>query len=150
MLRMTELRVGVVGLGAQGRTVAGLLAEGAVTGARLAGLASSQDPAALAGFGVPVHPTDVALYDSGGVDAVVVAVPHLQHPDYGERALRAGVPLLLEKPAGAYGAQVARLEAAARERADVPFALMFPMRAHPTYAQAKRLLAEGGSGRCGA
>lgn len=142
---MTDLRMAVIGLGAQGRTIATHLAKGAVDGARLAAVVSSQDPASLAELGVPVHPTDADLYRSGDADAVVVAVPHMQHPEFGERALEAGVGLLLEKPAGAYSAQVERLERTAREHPGVPFGLMFVMRSAPVYAEAKRRIAELGA-----
>lgn len=140
---MTPLRMAVVGLGAQGRSIATLLASGSIPGARLTAVVSSKTPSELAEFGVPVFASDTDAYGSGEVDAVVVAVPHLQHPAFGQRALGAGVGLLLEKPSGAYGVQVGRLEAAARAAVGVPFGLMFVMRAHPLFAEAKRRIDDG-------
>ena len=56
-----------------------------------------------------------ALLDSGQIDAVYVALPNSQHRDYAERALRAGIHVLCEKPMAVTRAEcAAMLDAAQR------------------------------------
>jgi predicted dehydrogenase len=65
----------------------------------------------------PVAGTDLAaLLADPAVDAVYIATPHAQHAAAVEAALRAGKPVLCEKPLVATAAQAERVVALARER----------------------------------
>jgi len=48
--------------------------------------------------GVPHFPSARKMYDSGLVDAVIIATPHYWHPPLTIRAARAGLHVLCEKP----------------------------------------------------
>lgn len=88
----------VIGAGAIGRTHIDTLAR--VDGVRLCAIV---DPApagaALAGsLGVPCLPDVAALIDSGLARAAIVATPNETHLPVAGALLRAGLPVLLEKP----------------------------------------------------
>jgi predicted dehydrogenase len=99
-----QVRYAVVGLGHIAQ-VAVLPAFGnARRNSKLAALVSG-DPvkrkAMSEKYGVPracAYEEYDALLRSGDIDAVYIALPNSQHCDYAERAARAGVHVLCEKP----------------------------------------------------
>ena len=80
-----------------------------------------------------------AMLDSGGVDAVVVATPHYQHPEMAIKAFAKGLHVLIEKPAGVYTKQVRQMNAAAEESGKV-FGIMFNQRSVPAHQKIKDLV----------
>lgn len=91
------LRLGLVGAGAWGRNYVGTV--GQVDGTSISCVCRANPglrPAALSA-GVPVTSDFDALLRVS--DAVIVATPPDTHPEYALRAIRAGLPVLLEKPA---------------------------------------------------
>ncbi|GAA1837818.1 Gfo/Idh/MocA family protein [Microlunatus capsulatus] len=145
---MTDaVRLGIVGLGAQGSMYGRLIADGRVPGMVIGALCDS-DPEALARGqerhpGVPAHADYAALLASGDVDAVVTCVPHYLHPAMGIAALEAGVHALVEKPAGVYTRQVAELNAVAAQHPELTFAIMFNQRNNPLYQAIKKIVDSG-------
>lgn len=71
-------------------------------------------------YKVPAHSYESydQLLTSGDIDAVYIALPNSKHRDYTERAARAGIHVLCEKPL-AYSAADAEAMIAACEKADV-------------------------------
>lgn len=67
------------------------------------------------------------LIASGLCDAVLIAVPHYQHPTLAKKAFAAGLHVLCEKPAGVYTKAVAEMNRAADESGRV-FGMMFNQR----------------------
>src|SRR5580765_3007976 len=63
---------------------------------------------------------DYAQYDqllkSGDIDAVYIALPNSMHAEYGERAARAGIHVLCEKPMALTEAECERMMRTAREQ----------------------------------
>ena len=66
-------------------------------------------------YGAASYDSFDALLAAGGFDAVYVATPHTAHLSYALGAMRAGLPVLCEKPLGVNTAQVDEMLAAARE-----------------------------------
>ncbi|MBW9095664.1 Gfo/Idh/MocA family oxidoreductase [Microbacterium jejuense] len=145
---MTDtVRLGIIGLGAQGGMYADLIAAGRVPGIAL-GAICDIDPAKAVSAGerfagIPFFDDYVALLDSGTVDAIVTTVPHYLHPEMGIAAIERGIHALVEKPAGVYSKQVAELNAVAAAHPDVVFALMFNQRANPLYVRLKEIIDAG-------
>ncbi len=141
------VRLGIIGLGAQGSAYARMISEGLVPEMVLGALCDT-DPAKAAWAaethpGVAFHPDHLSMIDSGEVDAVVTCVPHYLHPQYGMDALGRGIHALVEKPAGVYTAQVAELNAFAATKPELTFAIMFNQRNNPLYRRIKEIVDAG-------
>ena len=142
-----KLRLGIIGVGTQGSVYAKLIADGMVPNTELAAVAD-HNPAALERFGqdhpdVPVYEDYQQLLASGDADAVVVAVPHYDHPRIAKDALGAGLHTLVEKPAGVYTAQVKEMNAYAASKPELAFAIMFNQRNNPLYQRIKNIVDSG-------
>jgi predicted dehydrogenase len=144
---MNAVRLGIIGLGAQGSMYAGFLARGLVPDMVIGAIADS-DPAKAAVAaerypGVPFFDDYIAMMESGTVDAVITCIPHFQHPRAGIDALSRGLHALVEKPAGVYTKQVAELNAFAAERPELSFGIMFNQRNNPLYSRLKGIIDAG-------
>jgi predicted dehydrogenase len=78
-------------------------------------------------------------------DFAVVSLPNDQAPAAAETLLAAGIPCIVEKPAGRRAADLAGLNEVAA-RAGVPWAAAFVNRMHPVAAELKRLVEAGALG----
>ncbi|PWH05072.1 gfo/Idh/MocA family oxidoreductase [Brachybacterium endophyticum] len=141
------VRLGIIGLGAQGGMYAGLLAEGKIPGMTLGAIAdidpAKKDLAAQKHPDVPFHDDHVAMLDSGDVDAVVTTVPHYLHPEMTITAIGKGIHTLTEKPAGVYTKQVEEMNDFAAAHPETTFAIMFNQRTNPVYTDLKELIDSG-------
>jgi predicted dehydrogenase len=110
---MTELKVGVVGVGHLGRHHARILAS--LPGVRLVGVADTrieQARAVAEAFGTTAFAEYRALLDR--VDAVSIAVPTSAHRAVAGAFLERGIPTLVEKPLASNLAEADELVALAR------------------------------------
>ena len=142
-----QVRLGIIGLGAQGGMYSRLISDGRVPNMTIGAIADT-DPAkaesAAARFpNVPFFDDYRGLLASDAVDAVVTTVPHYLHPEIGIAAIRAGVHVLVEKPAGVYTRQVRELNAVAAEHPEVVFGIMFNQRNNPLYRRLKAIVDAG-------
>lgn len=142
-----QIRLGVVGYGAQGSMYSAFIRDGRVPSIALGAIAdidpAKRAAAAEAHPGVPIYETFGELLTSGRVDAIVTTVPHYLHPEMGIAALQAGIHALVEKPAGVYTKQVAELNAVAASRPELTFAIMFNMRTQPLFRHIKGVIEAG-------
>ena len=86
------------------------------------------------------------LIDKANVDAVIIAVPHYEHPSLAIRALRRGLHVVCEKPAGVYAKQVKELNAVASESKTL-FTMMYNQRTNPLYKKMHELVKNGEIGQ---
>lgn len=143
------VRLGIVGLGAQGSGYARFIAEGKVPHMVIGALCDT-DSAVLSEIGelypdVPRFASAEQLLGEGrdAIDAIVTCVPHYDHPAVAIAALEAGVPTLVEKPAAVHTRQVRRMNEVAAAHPDVPFAIMFNQRNNPLYRRIKQIVDDG-------
>ncbi|APX32581.1 dehydrogenase [Brachybacterium sp. P6-10-X1] len=145
------VRLGIIGLGAQGGMYAGLLADGRIEGMTLGAIAdidpAKKELAAKKHAGVPFYEDYIAMLDSGDVDAVVTTVPHFLHSEMTITAIGKGVHTLTEKPAGVYTKQVEEMNDFAAAHPETTFAIMFNQRTNPVYTDLKELIASGELGK---
>src|SRR5690606_25901054 len=146
-----NVRLGIIGLGAQGGMYAGVIADGKVAGMSLGAIADT-DPAkkelaAEKHPDVPFYDDYVAMLDSGDVDAIVTTVPHYLHPEMTITAIGKGIHALTEKPAGVYTKQVEEMNSFAAAHPETTFAIMFNQRTNPVYADLKALIDSGELGK---
>ena len=83
------------------------------------------------------------MIGSGEIDAVVIAVPHYEHPKYAIEAFRSGVHVMCEKPAGVYTLQVREMIAEADKHPKLKFGMMFNQRTNCVYRKMKEILDSG-------
>ncbi|GAA3342101.1 Gfo/Idh/MocA family oxidoreductase [Curtobacterium pusillum] len=144
---MKKVRLGIIGLGAQGSMYAKFITDGMVPNTVLAAVADV-DPERRASSAeqypeVPTFEDYRAMLESGDVDAVVTCIPHYLHPEVAIEALRHDIHVLVEKPAGVYSAQVRELNEFAASKPDLTFAIMFNQRNNPLYIALKEII-DGG------
>jgi predicted dehydrogenase len=82
------------------------------------------------------------MYRSGLIDAVLIAVPHYDHPALAALAFANGLHVLVEKPAGVYTKQVLEMNAAAEQSGKV-FGIMYNQRTNPVYQKVRELMQSG-------
>ena len=85
------------------------------------------------------------MFASGLIDAVIVAVPHYDHPRLTIEALEAGLHVVCEKPAGVYTKQVKEMNAVAA-KSDKLFTMMFNQRTNCVYRKMHEMVANGDVG----
>lgn len=83
------------------------------------------------------------MIKSGSCEAVVVAVPHYDHPRYAIEAFRQGLHVMCEKPAGVYTLQVREMIAEADKHPELKFGMMFNQRTNCVYRKMKEILDSG-------
>jgi predicted dehydrogenase len=142
-----KVRLGIIGLGAQGSMYAKFITDGLVPNMEIGAIADT-DPgkAELVASqypGVSFYTDYLELLESGDVDAVVTCVPHYLHPKMGMDALERGVHALVEKPAGVYTKQVNELNAFAASHPELSFGIMFNQRNNPLYVRLKEIVDNG-------
>ena len=140
-----KVRLGIVGLGAEGGMYARFLAEGQVPNMRIGAICDvlPEKKEQADAFGVPFYTDYQEMITSGDVDAVVTTVPHYLHPEMGIYALEHGVHALVEKPVGVYTKQARELIDFAATKPEVKFGVFFNQRTNPLYQDLKALLESG-------
>ena len=143
---MKTVKIGIIGIGNIGSAHAAGIYHGDIPGLTLAALCDSDKNRAeelRRDFpDVPVFENAEELMDSGLVEAVVISVPHYDHPPLAMLAFSKGLHVLTEKPAGVYCKKVREMVAAAKDSGKV-FAIMFNQRTNKLFAQARDIVQSG-------
>ena len=154
---MNTVKFGIIGVGNMGSShlrsfLEGRMANGVVTAV------ADIDPErmALAAKMLADHREknpalpDIALYSdademikTADIDAVIVAVPHYDHPRYAIAAMQNGKHVMCEKPAGVYTLQVKEMIAEADRHPELRFGMMFNQRTNCVYRKMKEILSSG-------
>ncbi|KAE8765277.1 Gfo/Idh/MocA family protein [Georgenia thermotolerans] len=139
---MTNLRMGLIGLGSMGRHHARVIRE--TDELELVAVADpAGDKFGVAG-GLPVLP-DVESLIAAGIDAATVAVPTINHEDVALKLAAAGVHTMVEKPI-AHSAEAGRRVADAFDDAGLVGAVGYVERCNPALLELRRRMAEGALG----
>ncbi len=145
---MEKVRFGIIGVGNMGSSHAKKLLAGEGENAVLSAVCDlnpAKCEAILAMEGaenVKAFSDYHELLASGLCDAVIVAVPHYFHPPISIDAMRAGLHVICEKPAGVYTKQVKEMNAVARESKTL-FTMMFNQRTNCVYRKMHDLIEAG-------
>lgn len=149
---MSKVRMGVIGVG-------GLMARGhqayfkdiadidfaAGSDISAEGLKKSAEE-----FGFKPFDDASAMIASGDIDAVLIACPHYQHPQFAMEAFDAGVHVLCEKPIAVTAKAAQEVNeaytAAQKKHPGLIFAGMFNQRTVPAWKEIKRLCSDGSLG----
>ncbi|MDM5201007.1 Gfo/Idh/MocA family oxidoreductase [Fictibacillus enclensis] len=144
---MENVRFGVIGAGNMGGAHARYLLNGEINGAVLtAVLDSSKERAETLrkelGSNVQIFTDEDSFFESGLVDAVLIATPHYFHSPLAIKAFGHQLHVLCEKPAGVYTKQVREMNEAA-ERSGKVFSMMYNQRTNPLYQKLRNLILTG-------
>jgi predicted dehydrogenase len=146
---MDKVKLGIIGIGNMGSAHAKSLVAGLVPPLELVAVADRREARrAMAADklpGVKVFSEGSELIKSELCDAVLIAVPHYQHPPLAIEAFNAGLHVMCEKPAGVYTKQVREMNAAA-EKSGLVFALMFNQRTNCLYRAMHDIVSSGSMG----
>ena len=85
------------------------------------------------------------MMDSGLIDALLVAVPHYDHPKFAMMAMGKGLHVMVEKPAGVYTKQVIEMNEFAK-KCNVKFGLMMNQRTNCIYRKMREIVKSGQMG----
>ncbi len=148
---MSKVRLGIIGVGNMGtghaeNILAGLCPEIEIT-AVADRRASRREWAAARLPGVRIFSEGEELIASGACDAVLISVPHYQHPTLAISAFGHGLHAMVEKPAGVYTLQVREMIAAADRHPELTFGMMFNQRTNCVYRKLKEMIDGGELGR---
>ena len=149
--RRKMIRYGIIGVGNMGSAHLANFEKGLVPDACVAAVADLDEgkrarvAALYPDAGITVYDEGHKLIAAGGVDAVIVAIPHYFHPDMAMDAMRKGLAVVCEKPAGVYTKQVKEMNRVAGETG-VPFTMMFNQRTNCVYRKMRELVASGAIG----
>lgn len=141
-----KLRYGIIGIGNMGSSHIKMYTEGKIKEMELVAVCDiKQDRLDYAKEQVPGVATFLStddLFASGLLDAVIIATPHYLHPPLATQALKLGIHVLSEKPAGVYTKDVRELIEFVKTQ-DKTYAIMFNQRTNCVYRKAKELVSSG-------
>lgn len=143
---MKNIRVGVIGIGNIGSTHVKSIAEKRIKGMTLCAVCDidcnkfswikEKYPECL------LFTDYKGLIESGEVDAIIVAVPHILHGEIGEYALKKGLHVLVEKPVDISVSVAKRLNETAKKSGKV-FCIMFNQRTNFLFQKAREIVHSG-------
>ena len=146
---MKKIRLGIVGLGSHGTGHTRNILSGACPELEITAVCDI-DPERIAihkeTFGE--FPSFIAYTDminSGLIDAILIVTPHYFHPPIAMEAMRKGIHVMCEKPAGVYTKQVREMNEVAA-RSNVVFGMMFNQRTDSVYIKTRELVKSGAFG----
>lgn len=147
---MEQVKLGIIGIGNMGSTHVQNILDGKTPEIVLAAAADRREERrAWAGERVPgtvrLFEEGSDLIASGLCDAVLIAVPHYQHPVLAKEAFARGLHVMCEKPAGVYTKAVREMNAAADQSGTV-FGMMFNQRTNCLYRKMHEMVTGGALG----
>jgi predicted dehydrogenase len=146
---MDKVRMGVIGIGNMGSSHVKSIFGNLVPGMELGAVADRSEArrkwaAELLPAGFPIYNDGIELIKSGKVDAVLLSIPHYEHPTLGIEAMKNGLHVMCEKPAGVYTKQAREMNEFAATKKDLVFGMMFNQRTNCVFRKMHELI-QGGS-----
>ncbi len=148
---MEKVKLGIIGVGNMGSQHVQNILAGKAPEIELVAVADRREERrgwarATVPGSVAVLEEGAALIESGLCQAVLIAVPHYQHPGLAQMAFRHGLHVMCEKPAGVYTKAVREMNQAA-EASGLAFGMMFNQRTNCLYRKMRELVQGGALGQ---
>ena len=144
---MSKVKLGMIGIGNMGSGHIGSILEGKTPEIELVAAADRREDRRA--WAKSVLPESVQIFNEGSeliasglCDAVLLAVPHYQHPTLAIEAFSQGLHVMCEKPAGVYTKAVRGMNAAAEKSGKV-FGMMFNQRTNCVYRKMHEMVHSG-------
>ena len=148
---MQTVKYGIIGLGNMGTGHIGNIMSGKVPNATVTAIADIKPDRVeriqnkYPDVNFEKFYTASDLINGANVDAVLIAVPHYDHPAIAIEALKKGLNVICEKPAGVYTKQVKEMMQVAKQSKGL-FTMMFNQRTNCVYRKMREIIREGGIG----
>ncbi len=144
---MSTVRLGIIGLGNMGSSHCRSIQKmDNITLTAVADVSAARCEKVGGRYEVPAFEDYNDLLNSKLCDAVLIATPHYDHTTIGQKALRKGLHVMVEKPVSVHKADAERLIKAHTNEAQV-FAAMFNQRTNPGYQKIRELITDGSLGQ---
>ena len=146
---MKKIRLGIIGIGNMGSAHAKNIKLDKCPDFDITAIADTNKErlswAKEQGYGnnIAYFDDDIAMLDSGLIDACLIAVPHYDHTWLAIECMKRSIHVMLEKPAGVYTKQVLEMNKVADEHPEVIFGMMFNQRTSPVYQKLRELVSSG-------
>lgn len=138
------LKLGIIGVGGIASMHINNILSGQCPGIEITALADRKEArrawAAQQVKGAVIFSEGSELIKSGLCEAVLIAVPHYQHPQLAILAFRNHLHVLCEKPAGVYTLQVREMIQEADRHPELTFGMMFNQRTNCVYRKVKEMI----------
>ena len=133
---MSKVRLGIIGYGNIGSQHGRAIRDGKTPQVDLTAVADIDEKRlelakSIFGEHLTTFTSASELIHSGLVDAVLIAVPHYEHPSLAIEAMEAGLHVLVEKPAGVYTKQVEKMNEVAAKHPELVYCMDFNQRTNP-------------------
>ena len=144
---MDIVKLGIIGMGNMGSSHSQNLIEGKVPDIKLTAVAdrlASRREWAKENLpdSVTIFEDGKDLMENGDVDAILIAVPHYQHPELSIAGFEKGLHVMCEKPAGVYTKQVREMNEASKKH-NLVFGMMFNQRTNCVYRKMHEMIHSG-------
>lgn len=144
---MNKVRYGIVGIGKQGSNYAKRLYKGMDKNGVIAAVCDSSEArrkwAEENLKGVKVFDNYKAMFDSKLIDAVIIDTPHYEHPTIAVDALKSGLHVLSDKPAGVFTKAVREAAEFGATKPQLKFGILYNQRTNKVYKKAKEIIESG-------
>ncbi len=145
---MAKVRLGIIGAGNMGSGHIGNYVKGTLPEIEITAVADRREERRVwvkenLGDSVTIFNEGIDLINSGLVDAILIAVPHYQHPGLAIEGFKHGLHVMCEKPAGVYTKQVKEMNAEADKHPELVFGMMFNQRTNCVYRKIKEMIDNG-------
>ena len=149
---MKKVRLGIIGVGNMGSGHIGNYLKGLLPEIEIVAVADRRPDRrdwARENLGdkVAIFNEGSDLIASGLVDAILIAVPHYQHPVLAVDGFKHNLHVMCEKPAGVYTKQVREMNAEADKHPELVFGMMFNQRTNCVYRKIKEMIDDGELGK---
>lgn len=155
MAQSQTLKAGILGMGTMGSKYAAILLAGKVPGMELAAVTRVKQETLAAIHltlpqTLPIYPSAEELFsalDRGELhlDAVIIATPHRFHEEQALAAMKRGIHVLCDKPAGVFSRQARTLEES--KPSELICGFVFQQRTFPAYQKIRQLVQGGTLGK---
>jgi len=141
---MNEVGIGVIGIGFMGSYYAKILKDGLIPRGKLIAV-SDKDIKRLKwaeenlGKDIKRYENYEDILNDKDLTAVIIAVPHYEHPSLAIKAFGKNLHVLIDKPAGVYTKQVREMNEVASTSNKV-FSIMYQFRTKPIYQKLRDLV----------
>jgi len=140
------VRFGIVGLGNMGKQHATFFWDGKIKDAILTAVCDTDSNALVWAIErdnkIKTFTSATELYQSGLIDAVIIATPHYDHPSLSIEGMENGIHVMVEKPVGVFTKNIHELNKRA-SMADVIFGIMYNQRTNPMYKKMRDMVQNG-------